>query len=61
MTTAPCDLSFMDFTTNPPTAVYEGETVEAIKDGYFAESEFRSAPYFTLRIDGITEDEEAVE
>lgn len=61
VTTAPCDLSFMDFTTNPPTAVYEGETVEAIKDGYFAESEFRSAPYFTLRIDGITEDEEAVE
>lgn len=61
VTTAPCDLSFLDFTTNPPTAVYEGETVEAIKDGYFAESEFRSAPYFTLRIDGITEDEEAVE
>ncbi|MBE6616677.1 MAG: BMP family ABC transporter substrate-binding protein [Ruminococcaceae bacterium] len=27
---------------------------EAIKDGYFSESEFRSAPYFDLRIDGIT-------
>ena len=26
---------------------------EVIKDGYFAESEFRSAPYFDLRIDGI--------
>lgn len=27
---------------------------EAIADGYFHESEFRSAPYFDLRIDGIT-------
>jgi len=27
---------------------------EAIKDGYFSESEFRSAPYFDLNIDGIT-------
>jgi basic membrane protein A len=27
---------------------------EVIKDGYFAESEFRSAPYFDVRIDGIT-------
>lgn len=61
VTTAECDLSFMDFTSNPPTAIYEGENVEAIKDGYFAESEFRSAPYFALRIDGITEDAEAVE
>ena len=26
---------------------------EAIKDGYFHESEFRSAPYFDLKIDGI--------
>ena len=26
---------------------------EVIKDGYFAESEFRSAPYFDLRIDNI--------
>ena len=26
---------------------------EVIKDGYFAESEFRSAPYFDLKIDGI--------
>ena len=26
---------------------------EVIKDGYFAESEFRSAPYFDLAIDGI--------
>jgi basic membrane protein A len=27
---------------------------EAVKDGYFHESEFRSAPYFDARIDGIT-------
>ncbi len=27
---------------------------EAIKDGYFHESESRSAPYFDVRIDGIT-------
>ena len=33
---------------------YTGET-EVVKDGYFHESEYRSAPYFDLRIDGITE------
>ena len=27
---------------------------EVVHDGYFAESEFRSAPYFDLEIDGIT-------
>ncbi len=27
---------------------------EVIKDGYFHESEYRSAPYFDLQIDGIT-------
>ena len=32
---------------------YIGET-EAVKDGYFHESEYRSAPYFDLIIDGIT-------
>ena len=32
---------------------YAPET-EVIKDGYFHESEYRSAPYFDLRIDGIT-------
>ena len=26
---------------------------EVISDGYFHESEYRSAPYFDLRIDGI--------
>ena len=34
-------------------AAYEGDT-EVILDGYFHESEFRSAPYFDLQIDGIT-------
>ncbi len=33
-------------------ANFEGDT-EAIADGYFHESEFRSAPYFDLQIDGI--------
>ena len=33
---------------------FVGET-EVISDGYFHESEYRSAPYFDLRIDGITE------
>ena len=27
---------------------------EVVSDGYFHESEMRSAPYFDLRIDGIT-------
>ncbi len=34
-------------------AEFKGDT-EVIKDGYFHESEYRSAPYFDLRIDGIT-------
>ena len=34
-------------------AGYEKDT-EAIADGYFHESEYRSAPYFDIRIDGIT-------
>ena len=35
------------------TAVIDG-TYEAVSDGYFHESEYRSAPYFDLQIDGIT-------
>jgi basic membrane protein A len=27
---------------------------EVVKDGYFHESEYRSAPYFDVQIDGIT-------
>ena len=34
-------------------AAFEGDT-EAIVNGYFAESTERSAPYFDIRIDGIT-------
>ncbi len=34
-------------------AAYEKDT-EVISDGYFHESEYRSAPYFDLQIDGIT-------
>lgn len=33
-------------------AAYEKDT-EAVKDGVFLESEFRSAPYFDIQIDGI--------
>ena len=32
---------------------YQGET-EVVFDGFFHESEFRSAPYFDIDIDGIT-------
>ena len=38
-----------DVDTDP---AYTPDT-EAIADGYFHESEFRSAPYFDLQIDGI--------
>ncbi len=34
-------------------AAYEKDT-EVIADGYFHESEYRSAPYFDVQIDGIT-------
>lgn len=34
---------------------YAGDIGEAISDGVFHESTLRSAPYFSLRIDGITE------
>ena len=53
VTTAPFDFSTMnaDYTA----VQYQGPTEECIVDGYFHESEFRSAPYFALRIDGITE------
>ena len=33
-------------------ANYEADT-EVVSDGYFHESEYRSAPYFDLQIDGI--------
>lgn len=56
VTSAPVDMSFGSFGADGSfTEIYHGETVEAIKDGAFTESTFRAAPYFALRIDGITE------
>lgn len=49
------DLSYCDFTVDPPKVIYQGEQKEAIVDGHFAESTFRAAPYFQIRIDGIIE------
>ena len=43
------DSYMADVDTDPN---YEGDT-EVISDGYFHESEFRSAPYFDIQIDGI--------
>ncbi len=37
----------------PDDAGYNAETDKVVYDGYFHESEFRSAPYFSIRIDGI--------
>ena len=61
ITDAECDMSYVDYTGSEPVVVYPGETVNAIVDGAFDESTFRSAPYFALRIDGITEDAEPVQ
>jgi len=58
VTTNTVDLSFMDWTTM--TAIHKGAQVETIIDGYFSESTFRSAPYFSIRIDGITEQADRV-
>ena len=46
----PLESYLADVDTDPN---YEPDT-EVIADGYFHESEFRSAPYFDLQIDGIT-------
>ena len=55
VTTYSVNLSYLDWSQGG-VMVYEGDTVEAIVDGAFAESEYRAAPYFDLRIDGIIED-----
>ena len=47
------NLSIIDFGTG--NVIFEGPTENVIKDGAFEESVIRSAPYFDLRIDGITE------
>ncbi len=55
LTTMSFDSTIIDFSTG--NVKFQGSVNEAIKtDGnvkYFAESEFRSAPYFSLKIDGI--------
>ncbi|MBQ7433311.1 MAG: BMP family ABC transporter substrate-binding protein [Lachnospiraceae bacterium] len=61
VTSAPVDLSYYDYSSGAPVVVYAGDTEEAISGGAFEESTLRSAPYFALRIDGITEDAEPVE
>ena len=53
LTSSEVDMTIMDWATM--TVAYEGAKYEAIVDGAFVESDFRSAPYFALRIDGITE------
>ncbi|MBQ9995981.1 MAG: BMP family ABC transporter substrate-binding protein [Clostridia bacterium] len=53
VTSCTIDTSFMDWSTMTP--IYQGEVVECIKDGAFDESTIRSAPYFSIRIDGIIE------
>ena len=50
---AQIDLSYVDYAKNK--VIYEGDKKEAISDGTFQESTLRSAPYFNLKIDGITE------
>nr|WP_325247625.1 BMP family ABC transporter substrate-binding protein [uncultured Oscillibacter sp.] len=47
------NFSIIDFAT--VDVVFEGPTENVIADGAFQESVYRSAPYFDLRIDGITE------
>lgn len=44
--------SFLAIDTNGD---FQGDEGEAIENGVFHESTLRSAPYFSLRIDGITE------
>ena len=53
VTTYPVDLSIVDFASGE--VIYQGQKVDAISDGAFQESVYRAAPYFDLRIDGITE------
>ncbi len=53
------DMSFYSYTTGSPVLVHQGEVKEVLKTEngvtYFDESSFRAAPYFNVRIDGITE------
>jgi basic membrane protein A len=49
------DFDFSTMNATYTAVQYPGETINVITDGYFHESEYRSAPYFDLRIDGINE------
>ena len=59
ITEANIDLSYMDFSGDAPKVVFKGETKNALvtENGvtYFDESSLRAAPYFDVRVDGITE------
>ena len=55
VTSCKVDLSYYDYSSGTPEQVYAGDTIEAIEDDAFQESVERAAPYFTIRIDGITE------
>ena len=48
------DTSKFTVAGQPVTSYMFEQTHEAVSEGYFHESEFISAPYFDLRIDGIT-------
>lgn len=58
ITSQKVDLSIYNYNTTPATVIHKGDTVETVKkDGdvtYVEESVSRSAPYFQIRIDGIT-------
>ncbi len=47
------DYNFSTWNSDFTAFQYEGETINVIGDGYFHESEYRSAPYFDIDIDGI--------
>ncbi|MFA6624711.1 MAG: BMP family ABC transporter substrate-binding protein [Bacilli bacterium] len=57
VTTNEVNFSYMDYTGSAPVEVYHGDTVETVKTSgsvsYVEESVTRSAPYFSLAIDGI--------
>ena len=53
VTTAPIDLTFYDYSTGTPVAVYQGDTEEAITDGYFSESTLRLSLIHILRESGV--------
>ena len=56
VTTHTFNLSKIDYSTG--STIYQGDSVETIKTDngitYFSESTYRAAPYFDLKVDGIT-------